>query len=89
MTQISRPFQIALAALVLIVAVWFVALRGHSSSGSSSEASTTSAVSSPVSAPPHRLLPGVLQALPNRRQVALRALARTRLSTQLRAARAN
>jgi hypothetical protein len=40
MTQISRPFQIALAVLVLFVAVWFLALRGHSSSGSSSEPST-------------------------------------------------
>jgi hypothetical protein len=38
MTQISRPFQIALVALVLIVAVWFVALRGHSSGGESSSA---------------------------------------------------
>jgi hypothetical protein len=47
MTQISRPFQIALAALVLLVAVWFVALRGHSSSGSSSEASAPAVASSP------------------------------------------
>ena len=31
MTQISRPFQIALVAMVLFAAVWFVALRGHSS----------------------------------------------------------
>ncbi|HTA35677.1 MAG TPA: hypothetical protein VK761_03085, partial [Solirubrobacteraceae bacterium] len=46
MTQISRPFQIALAVLVLFVAVWFLALRGHSSSGSSAEPST------PVAAAP-------------------------------------
>ncbi len=47
MTQISRPFQIALAAVVLLAAVWFVALRGHSSSGSSS----TPAASAPAPAP--------------------------------------
>jgi hypothetical protein len=34
MTQISRPFQIALAAIVVIALVWFVALRGHSSNSS-------------------------------------------------------
>jgi hypothetical protein len=40
MTQLSRPFQIALLAMGLFVAVWFVALRGHSPSagGSSSPA---------------------------------------------------
>lgn len=48
MTQISRPFQIALAVLVLFVAVWFVALRGHSSS-SSGAAATTPVVSSSAS----------------------------------------
>jgi hypothetical protein len=36
MAQISRPFQIALAALGVLVAVWFFALRGHSSTSSSS-----------------------------------------------------
>ena len=36
MAQISRPFQIALAAMGVLVAVWFVALRGHSSSSSGS-----------------------------------------------------
>ena len=35
MTQISRPFQIVLVAFALFVAVWFVALRAHSSSSSS------------------------------------------------------
>ncbi len=45
MTQISRPFQIALAALVLFAAVWFFALHGHSSSGSGSEASAPAASS--------------------------------------------
>jgi len=46
MTQISRPFQIALAALVLFVAVWFVALRGHSSGGESSSSSSAPATGS-------------------------------------------
>src|SRR5438067_3628961 len=32
MTQLSRPFQVALAAVGLLVVVWFIALRGHSSS---------------------------------------------------------
>ena len=42
MAQISRPFQIAALALVLFVAVWFVALHGHSStSGSGSSAPST------------------------------------------------
>ncbi len=31
MSQVSRPFQIALVAMVLLVMVWFVALRGHGS----------------------------------------------------------
>jgi hypothetical protein len=53
MTQISRPFQIALAALVLFIAVWFVALRGHSSGGgsSSSPASASSAPTAAASTP--------------------------------------
>ena len=32
MAQLSRPYQIALAVLAFLVLVWFVALRGHSSS---------------------------------------------------------
>jgi hypothetical protein len=41
MAQVSRPFQIALAAVVLFAVVWFVALQGHgSSSGSTPVAST-------------------------------------------------
>lgn len=46
MTHISRPFQIALAAMVLFVAVWFVALRGHSSATESSN------FGAPASVPP-------------------------------------
>ena len=60
MTQISRPFQIALAALVLFIAVWFVALRGHSggeSSGSSSS-SPAAASSSPAGPSASQSAPG-------------------------------
>ena len=35
MTQLSRPFQIALVAMGMFVLVWFVALRGHGASSSS------------------------------------------------------
>lgn len=51
MTHISRPFQIALAALVLFIAVWFIALRGHSGGESSSSSAPSSASSSPSSRP--------------------------------------
>ena len=44
MTQLSRPFQVALAAVGLLVVVWFIALRGHSSS---SEPTATTPASSP------------------------------------------
>jgi hypothetical protein len=46
MTQISRPFQIALVALGLFIAVWFVALRGHSPSSTGSSGSSAPASSS-------------------------------------------
>lgn len=42
MTHISRPFQIALVAMALFVAVWFVALRGHSTSSEGSGSSASS-----------------------------------------------
>jgi hypothetical protein len=45
MAQLSRPYQIALGALVLLALVWFVALRGHSTSSS-----PTPAASAPSSA---------------------------------------
>lgn len=32
MAQLSRPYQVALGAICVLAAVWFVALRGHSSS---------------------------------------------------------
>jgi hypothetical protein len=43
MTHISRPLQIALAAMALFVAVWFVALRGHSGGGEGAGSSASSA----------------------------------------------
>jgi hypothetical protein len=52
MTKISRPFQIALVAVVLLAAVYLVALRKHSSSSESSaptpvaSSATTSSASS-------------------------------------------
>jgi hypothetical protein len=49
MAQLSRPFQIALLAFGLLVAVWFVALRGHSSSTSGS--GSAPAASAPASTP--------------------------------------
>lgn len=50
MTQISRPFQIALAAVVLLAGVWFFALRGHTPSGESSSSSSSGSSSSGPSA---------------------------------------
>jgi hypothetical protein len=49
MTQISRPFQIAIAVVALFGAVWAVALRGHSSS--SPEPSAPKAAAKSSSAP--------------------------------------
>jgi hypothetical protein len=46
MAQVSRPFQIALAAVVLFAVVYFVALQGHGASSSS-----PSAASAPASTP--------------------------------------
>jgi hypothetical protein len=60
MTHISRPFQIALAALVLFIAVWFLALRGHSGgeSSSSSSSSPSAASSSPAGTSASQSAPG-------------------------------
>jgi hypothetical protein len=48
MAQISRPFQIALVAFGLLVAVWFFALHGHSSTSGSG--STPAAPAAPSAA---------------------------------------
>jgi hypothetical protein len=50
MTQISRPFQIALAAVVVLFALWFAVLRGHSS-GSESSSSAAAPSAQPATAP--------------------------------------
>jgi hypothetical protein len=59
MTQISRPFQIALVAMGLLGVVWFFTLRGHSastsgsgSSGSSSQAPTPGRPTAPSAPTP-------------------------------------
>lgn len=68
MTQISRPFQIALVAVGVLMAVWFLALRGHSanspsasSAGSAAAATSTAAAQSPGAPSPiyHGSAPGV------------------------------
>ena len=50
MAQISRPFQIALVAFLLLAGVWLFALQGHSSSTNSSSATPASAPSTPAPA---------------------------------------
>jgi cytoskeletal protein RodZ len=46
--QLSRPFQIALVAVVLLALVWFVALRGHSTSPTTPVASTQASAAAPT-----------------------------------------
>jgi hypothetical protein len=50
MSQISRPFQIALLAVGVLMAVWFLALRGHSASSPSASpgGSAAAATSTPA-----------------------------------------
>jgi len=52
MTQISRPFQIALAVGVVLLGVWLIALRGHSSSPSSSSSATSAGATSSAAPQP-------------------------------------
>jgi hypothetical protein len=59
MTQISRPFQVALAAFVLLAGVWLFALRGHSSSTGGSEAAVTTTTPATPSPIYHGSAPGV------------------------------
>jgi hypothetical protein len=59
MAQLSRPFQIALGAVLLFAVVWFVALNGHgSSSGSTPVASTSAPTPTPASTPSAHPAPG-------------------------------
>jgi len=52
MTQLSRPYQIALLTMALFVAVWFLALRGHATTtpepGSSASVPATAATPAPA-----------------------------------------
>jgi hypothetical protein len=57
MAQLSRPFQIALAAVVLFAVVWFVALNGHGSSSGSTPVASTPAPT-PASTPSAKPVPG-------------------------------
>jgi hypothetical protein len=50
MTKISRPFQIALVAVALLAAVYFVALRKHSSSSESSAPAPVASTATPSTA---------------------------------------
>jgi hypothetical protein len=53
MTQLSRPYQIVLAVLLAFAALWFLALRGHStSSGGGGSSPSATAVSAPTPASP-------------------------------------
>jgi hypothetical protein len=51
MTHLSRPFQIALVGMCVLVAVWFVALRGHSSGSANTASTATPAASTPAATP--------------------------------------
>src|SRR5207248_1849099 len=51
MSQLSRPYQIALGAIALLGAVWLLALRGHSSSSSGPSSSTAGSSPAHASAP--------------------------------------
>ena len=57
MAQLSRPFQIALGAVVLFAVVWFVALNGHGSSSGSTPVASTPAPT-PASTPSAHPAPG-------------------------------
>jgi hypothetical protein len=57
MAQLSRPYQIALGAVVLFALVWFVALNGHGSSSSSTPVASTPAPA-PPSTPSAKPTPG-------------------------------
>jgi hypothetical protein len=57
-SNLSRPYQIALVAVLLLGGVWLFALRGHSSSSSSSSSSaSTPSPSTPTLAPSNASAP--------------------------------
>jgi hypothetical protein len=60
MAQVSRPFQIGIAAVAVLACVWLFALRGHSSSNEpSSSASAPAPAASAPSSGTHASAPGV------------------------------
>jgi len=66
MAQLSRPYQVALAAIGLLAAVWFIALRGHSGTSGGAGAAPTASTPAPrpvqpatPSAPYHGSAPGI------------------------------
>jgi hypothetical protein len=62
MSQLSRPYQIAIGAVVVLAALWFVALRGHSGSSGGRQTSAAPPVpapKAPVTTPYHGSAPGV------------------------------
>jgi hypothetical protein len=62
MSQLSRPYQIAIGAVAVLAALWFVALRGHSGSsggGAPSAAPPAPAPQAPAAASGHGTAPGV------------------------------
>jgi hypothetical protein len=52
MAQLSRPFQIALVAVVLLAGVWLFALQGHSSSTGSTSSAPVVSASAPAASKP-------------------------------------
>lgn len=64
MTNLSRPYQVALGAIVLLAAVWVVALRGHSSTSATGSSTPAPQPAAPAgqpapSSPYHGSAPGV------------------------------
>ena len=66
MAQLSRPYQVALGAIGLLAAVWFIALRGHSGASGGAGATPTPSAHTPQpvqpatpSSPYHGSAPGV------------------------------
>src|ERR1700677_2588462 len=52
MAQLSRPFQIALAAVVVLAGIWLFALQGHSSTTAGSASSPAVSASAPATSTP-------------------------------------
>jgi hypothetical protein len=58
MAQVSRPFQVLLVVFALFVAVWFVALRGHSRGSGASSSAPSSVASAPKPKTPSSVYTG-------------------------------